>query len=224
MKRAALGILVALAVGLTACGGGGGKDDASKSDKSEDSGSSRGQGGSHGGGSGGSGESGDGGSGEGSGDSGDPGAGNTEEEQQYVDALLEAFGNSSDMSDDQTNCIVEAYIDTIGLERLQAVVSPEDLANNPNPSPVDLGIELTAEDGEVFYDHLSGCIDIRETFLNGMTAENPELSACLDREINDDLLKRYVVAIFLADAGSMDPDLENQMTAVFTTCSGASGT
>ena len=222
MKRAALGILVALAVVLTACGGGGGKDDASKSDDSDSSDSSRGQGGSHGGGSGGSGgESGDGSSDDsGSGDSGDPGAGNTEEEQQYVDALLEAFGSSSDMPAEDTNCIVQAYIDTIGVERLQAVISPEELADNPNPSPVDLGIEFTAEDGEVFYGHLSGCIDIRDTFLNGMTDENPEMSACLDREINDDLLKRYVIAIFLADAGSMDPDLENQMTAVFTTCSG----
>lgn len=65
----------------------------------------------------------------------------------YVAAISEAFGDDPEMSDEAMTCVAEAYVEVIGVERFEeAGISPQDIRDNPDKTPEEMGLELTEAD------------------------------------------------------------------------------
>ena len=159
----------------------------------------------------------------------DDGGDVSEEEQPYVDALVESAaeddGEDLQLDEAQAECLAPEWVSILGVDRLEAAgIEPGDLAADD----LDFAeLDLSEADGEAMLDALDECdVDMREIFLSGMT-EDSELSeedrACLDEAFDDDLLRRILVTSLVEgeDALDQDEDLMGEVFAVFAECPGA---
>lgn len=65
----------------------------------------------------------------------------------YVAAISDAFEDDGEMTDEAKTCVAQAYVEVIGVERFQeAGISPQDIRDNPDKTPEELGLELTEAD------------------------------------------------------------------------------
>ena len=150
--------------------------------------------------------------------------GSDEERQEYVDALVASAEEESGLDDEQTQCVAESFVDGYGAAELaDADVTPEDMRDAGGPG--ELGLDFSDAQRDDFYERLTGCMDVRSLMLDAFTdgAEAPdEVRACLDDQLDDDLLRDFLVVGFTeGDAGFEDnPDLETDLNAVFEACSG----
>lgn len=132
------------------------------------------------------------------------------------DDYVTALGESSDPNAPdaaETDCLTNAYIDVVGIERLNAATTPEQVAETGLPSPAELGIQLTAAEGDAFYEAVSQCMDFRELFFGSM-AGDPAVSACLDEKVTDEQLKDLIVAMFIQPSDAEPPDSTAIETAI----------
>ena len=153
----------------------------------------------------------------------------SEEEQPYVDALIESAaedeGEDVELNEAQAECLAPKWVSILGADRLEeAGISPDELADDDDLDFSELG--LAESDGEALYDALGECdVDFRETFIAGMTEDSDvsdEDRECLDEELDDDLLRRMLVTAFVdgEDALESDEDLMGDLFAVFAECPG----
>ena len=216
MHRWLLAVFVALTMVLTTCGGGDDDTSTGKDSKSHDnddaersSGSDAGDQAPAGGDKGG-----DAATTEGSGDGGTSGGSSRDD---YLAAVSDMAGEGGDAT--EVSCLTGAYIDAVGVDRINAVTSPEKIEQDGLPSFVDLGIELTDAERDRFYDSISGCIDVRQYFLGSFG--DPAVTDCLNRKVDDGMLKRYVLAIFTQEAADQsDPTIAGLQTTL-TECQGS---
>lgn len=214
MRRYFLGGIVALGLLLSACGGGGDDEKASDDSEASDRRDEESDDGARGsattdGEAGAEGE--DTAAAEGDG-SGGPGR------DEYVDALG-AAGDPGAPDAAAMDCVTNAYIDVIGIDRLNAATTPEEVAQSGLPSPADLGIELTEDEGNQFYDAVSGCMDFRELFFGSLAATDPAVDTCLREKISDEQLKDLVVAMFIQPIDAEPPD-SSAVEAAISECQG----
>ena len=153
----------------------------------------------------------------------------SEEERPYVDALIadaaEDEGDDMELNEAQAECLAPRWVSILGVERLEAAgIDPDELADDDLDFS-ELG--LSESDGEAMFDALEECdVDIRESFLAGMTEESDmsdDDRQCLDEALDDDLLRRLLVTTFVEgdDAFEQNEELMGEMFAVFSECPGA---
>lgn len=129
----------------------------------------------------------------------------SEEEEQYIDAITASAEANEDqdseeaLSEEENRCLAIAAVDTVGLERIREVGTPEEIRNTDG-DPLE-SIELNLEQAGAFYDEADGCVDFRQVLLNdlessGLTSEQIE---CVDQNLGDDLLRDLLVAQFADD-------------------------
>lgn len=143
--------------------------------------------------------------------------------QEYIDALVEASGDPADSGFDaaQVECLATAYVDAAGTEVLAAAVTPDELRESPDASPAELGIEFPEGAGDVFYEQVSQCTDLRAALLDGLSEGDAEVDECLDAAVDDELIKDYMVAVLITDVEEDDPErveLEERMTEAIEPC------
>jgi hypothetical protein len=64
----------------------------------------------------------------------------------YVDAITDSFGEEAGLNDEAKRCVAEAYVEVIGVEDFKdAGVSPQDIRDDPDASPEEMGLELDEE-------------------------------------------------------------------------------
>jgi hypothetical protein len=103
---------------------------------------------------------------------------------EYVEAIATAVtGEDSpfaDLGDADAECIGAAYVDTIGVDELEAKVTPEQIRDEPESDHEDWGITMTDEQGTEIYRALLDCspdaeqaiaAGIAEGFTQGFTEE-----------------------------------------------------
>ncbi|HEX2576688.1 MAG TPA: hypothetical protein VHK88_10100 [Aquihabitans sp.] len=130
--------------------------------------------------------------------------------QAYVDALTAALTSDGEglFEPAQMACLGEAFVDTIGVEELQAAdISPEQFAEQDGESLEPLG--LTEDDANELYDQYATCeIDLQSAFNTFLTSDGqvtPEQQACVDRYATDDSFRRSFVADILGEELADDP-------------------
>jgi hypothetical protein len=134
------------------------------------------------------------------------------EAQDYVDALVTAAGTSGiSRSPEENRCFSEVYVDTMGVEALEAAMPAEEVADTPGMAPDDLGVVMTAEQRDAFYAGLARCIDVRRFLLTAFTTgvDMTEAdAACLNGAFDDAGLKLIVVAPFDGDTAPIESNQE----------------
>lgn len=154
-------------------------------------------------------------------------SGSDDQRQEYVDALAASAEEDSALEDEQIRCVAESFVDGYGAAELADTdVTPDDLRDAGGPG--ELGLEFTDAQKDDFYERMTGCMDVRALMLDALSqgAGAPdEARACLDEALDDDLIRDFLVVGFTeGDAGfEANPDLEAQLNALFTGCSGSAG-
>lgn len=137
------------------------------------------------------------------------GDGRTDEEQAYVDALAgytEAQqAEDLDFGAEESLCFATAIVDTVGVDRLQEVATPEEFETGGEDPPLD-AVQIDRRQAEAIYDDSSGCIDYRQILLNNASLEPlPEAQIeCLDRILTEDLARNFHVAQLAGDFEAME--------------------
>jgi hypothetical protein len=139
------------------------------------------------------------------------GGGRSEEEEAYIDALAESSERSQggdapiELSGEEHRCLATAAVDTVGVERLQEIGTPEEIRQDDSGEPLN-DIDLNLEEAGTYYDSANGCVDFREIFMADI--EEAGLSQdqidCVDRAINDQILRDLLVAEFAEDEDAQD--------------------
>ena len=82
--------------------------------------------------------------------------------QDYVDAVV-AVSGSDDLTEAQSICFAESVVDAIGVEKLDKATSPRGIRNEKTSNMVDLGVDVTTEEAEDFYERINRCVDLRQS-------------------------------------------------------------
>jgi hypothetical protein len=136
--------------------------------------------------------------------------------QVYIDAFVASLLSDEDLTDDERQCFAVAMVDSVGTEKLRAVVTPEEVSQSDGSAPSELGVEVTQEEGEVFYDLLSGCVDIEQQFTDGVAAGDE----CLYEALDEDLMRDFYVTLFVLGSQSYmnDSELMARIEAAYAEC------
>jgi hypothetical protein len=156
--------------------------------------------------------------GNGDGDGDDPAA----IEEEYVEAFA-ATRADDDFTNEETACIARALVDAVGVERLEPIVTPTEIRDNPERSPVELGATMNDEQMDLFWADLNTCVNIRELFIEGIAADgdvSDQAMACLEGAIDDDFLKPLIVTLVLEgeEALQEDDELVATVFSLFSEC------
>lgn len=147
----------------------------------------------------------------------DPGGGGDDDlRARYVDAIAATEEVQSPVSGEEARCFAAATVDAIGVDDLAEAVSPEEIEESGTFDPIAAGVEVSEEEAGTFYDGLSDCVDVRRLFLDSIAAGDemtPGQVDCVDRALDDDLLREFVLSTLLSDddgAGAADVTAELQ--------------
>ena len=152
----------------------------------------------------------------------DDDAGGSDQRQEYVDAFEAGAEEDSGLSAQERTCVAESFVDGYGPAEIdEAGVTPDDIRDADGPA--ELGLEFSDEQKDAFYSQLTDCMDVRSLMLDALSeeADSPdEVRACLEDNLDDDLIRDFLVTGFTeGDAGfEDDPDLEGRLNAVFVLC------
>ncbi len=135
--------------------------------------------------------------------------------QAYVDAMVASMGEDEEFpfTDGQAECYSTRFVDTIGVDRLQAAgITPEQMAGDDDTLEYT-ELELSLEEGNQIYDHLGDCgIDLRAMMMESFAASDdditPEMQACLEGVFTDENLRTLMVSSMVNGEDAMEGDPE----------------
>lgn len=162
------------------------------------------------------------------GGTGTSGGGDAGLRQDYVDAIVETAGDGEvPFTVEDRTCMAESFVDGLGVDAMdEAGVTPDDIRDDPDSSPSELGLEFSGEQAADFYDRLSGCMNVRALFLEAMGAggELPdEAVACIDENVSDDLLERFFTVGFTEGDEGFEDGLDQELEDAVAPCSQLAG-
>jgi hypothetical protein len=142
---------------------------------------------------------------------------------QYIQAIVDATGTEPEAGFDEgaVQCLATAFVDAAGTDALSDAVSPEELRDNPDVSPTELGVEFPDNAGDVFYEEFNSCSDLRGLILASLSQGDTDVQACLEDAVDDELIKDYTVALFIGGLQEDDPEraeLESRLTEAVQPC------
>jgi hypothetical protein len=148
---------------------------------------------------------------------------------EYVAVLKESMMSSGDegefaLSGEQADCMAPKWIDTIGVDTLQAKsIEPDDIGTEGSADLTTLG--LSEEQGNDLYAAFGQCdVDVKSLFIKSIS---PNLSdkdeQCLEDNFDEALMKQILVTTLTKGQDALDGDEEmtGKLLAVFSKCPGA---
>lgn len=144
---------------------------------------------------------------------------------EYVEAIVAIAGDDDieGFPPEARQCVAESFVDGFGAEEMAAAgVTPEDIADHDAPG--DIGLDFSDEQADAFYEQMSGCMDLRALLVEGILGSDgdvpPEVAACFDENLSEDLLQRFFTTGFTqGDAGfEENPELEAEFNAALEPC------
>jgi hypothetical protein len=144
----------------------------------------------------------------------------SEERDAYIEALTAIAAETEMGRGDENRCLAEGAFDTFGVDALREIATPDELLADPGRNLSDRGLEITQAQGEQLYTVLDECVGAREAFHRGAAGEDQQVAACVDAGLNDDLLRRLLVANFVEGETYLDsnPDLAAELADAIGHC------
>lgn len=159
--------------------------------------------------------------GDGDGDGEDTGGEAGADRDEYVAALVSTMENDDEFPADSRDCVAGALIDAVGFDQLAEAVTPDEIREQGSSfDPVESGIEVTDEQGEVYYEGLNGCMDVRQLLVDSIAEDlDEEAAACVADALSDDVARAFVVTSFTGeDPATAEPELMEEFQAAVTPC------
>lgn len=120
---------------------------------------------------------------------------------EYMNAFVSTLGGEDFLPDEEL-CFAGAVVDAWGVDTLEATVSPEEIRNDPEAEPKDLGLETDRAWATEVWDTLDGCMDYREWLrrsLDSSPGAEPGYADCVLGNISDGELEDGFIASFSGD-------------------------
>lgn len=133
---------------------------------------------------------------------------------EYVEAFLPGVAQIGG-DEQQTQCAAEATVDTIGVDELNDVTSPDKVSETGTFDTVSMGIELDEETGNALYDAIDGCVDLYELMMS--QTGSPEVADCLRSKVPEEMVREMLVGVFTS-AEQISGDAEAALTTAYTEC------
>lgn len=131
----------------------------------------------------------------------------------YVDAMTDAMTADEDMplSDDQARCFSSRFVDTVGVDRLQAAgITPEMLSDDDSTMEFT-ELDLSEAEGNRIYDNFSRCgVNLREMMLESMASDDdltPAMRSCMEGVLTDDNLRTLMVMTMIRGSEALEDDV-----------------
>lgn len=128
--------------------------------------------------------------------------------QDYIDALAASAADDDFATPEQSECVAEGWVDTIGVDELRAAgVSPQEFADGDDAQLEVLGLD--DDDAGALYDVLGDCgLDLRDLYLSSFSEEGDltaDQMACVEDIISEDAVRSAFVADLIGDDTAEDP-------------------
>ena len=154
-------------------------------------------------------------------DGGGPAPGGSSERAEYVEALV-ATSDDPEFSDAENRCLAEALVDGVGLDQLSEAATPAEIRGNEDFEFSDLGIELTEEQRDAFYEQLRGCLDLRELVVSSLTEGSDQAVVdCVDEQLGEDQLRTMVLAVLTENTTTRTETVQGVLADIYMECVGA---
>jgi hypothetical protein len=140
---------------------------------------------------------------------------------EYVAALVSTMENDDEFPEGSRECVAGALIDAVGFDQLAEAVTPDEIREQGSSfDPAESGIELTDEQGQVYYEALNGCMDVRQLLADAIAEDlDEEAAACVADALSDDVARVFVVTSFTGeDPATAEPELMEEFQTAVTPC------
>ena len=128
-----------------------------------------------------------------------------------ADSIMDSNDETFEVTQEQADCVGEGFVEEIGTDQLiEYGIITEDLETD---STIDT-VEMSKSDAESAADVMQDCADIKEIFAGAMGELPAEAQDCIDEKLTDDVLNKFLVAVFSNDQESGTQEL----TAALTEC------
>lgn len=148
------------------------------------------------------------------------GGGEDEEAKTAIsDYLMEQQGETQmlKLERGEADCISEGMVDGIGVDQLKEYgFLNEDGTVNKDSQITD----MSKDDSEAMVDSMFDCTDVMKTMqselASAMGEQTPEVQACLEDALTEDVVRKVLVANFSGDAQQAQQDLMGPLGACIT--------
>jgi hypothetical protein len=128
------------------------------------------------------------------------GDGRSEEEEAYLDAIVDAGAQESqelDFSAEESRCYAGAFVDGVGLDELREHATPEEIRAGGGEGSLG-AVEIDRGEAETLYDSASDCIDFRQLLVDLARAEglSDAQADCFGEALTEDLIRDFMLATF----------------------------
>ena len=111
-------------------------------------------------------------------------------------SIMESNDESFKVTQDEADCVGDGMVEEIGVEKLTEYgIITEDLESSGGIN----NVEMSEGDAESAADVMSECADIKQIFTNAMGELPEEAKACVDENLDDEVIHEFLVAIFMND-------------------------
>ena len=117
-------------------------------------------------------------------------SGETYGADEYVDALADEIGGD----EDSARCVGEAFVDAVGVERLEASgVPPEDLATSG--SPADVGLEIDPANAASMQSDLEACPSLIDLFAEAADLPDEQVDCIRENVTDSQIAELFVIQL-----------------------------
>ncbi len=128
-----------------------------------------------------------------------------------ADSIMDSNDETFEVTQKQADCVGDGFVEDIGTDQLvEYGIITEDLKSD---STIDT-VKMSKDDAQSAADVMQDCADIKEIFAGAMGELPEEAKTCIDEKLTDDVLNKFLVAVFSNDQESGTQEL----TAALTEC------
>ncbi len=124
--------------------------------------------------------------------------GNDEEaaSQAISKSIMDSNDENFEVTKEEADCVGDGLVEKIGVDKLTEYdILTEDLESSGGINDV----EMSRADAESAADVMADCADIKQVFTNAMGELPEEAQACVDENLDDEVIHEFLVAIFMND-------------------------
>lgn len=153
---------------------------------------------------------------------GDGGPDEAERRQAYAEAFADVSVLDDVWSDEARLCAGRAVVTAEGLDALEDIGTPEQIRERDDRVPSEVGVELSGEEKQVFYEEMDACIGVQEVYVETLEAVGGELPdgvvGCVRDRADGEFLREWSHALFVEGHAPDAPDVQDLQRDVYSAC------
>ena len=111
-------------------------------------------------------------------------------------SIMESNDENFEVTQQEADCVGDGMVDKIGVEKLTEYgIITEDLESSDGIN----NVEMSQDDAESAADVMADCADIKKIFTSAMGELPEEAQACVDENLDDEVIHEFLVAVFMND-------------------------